>query len=78
MTTVNTLIKQLQLLDPEEPILFQYLTTEFVGYGTEDFSNIVDYLDDNSQFADDSVEVFRSWITEAASVLEEVGREDNA
>lgn len=76
MTTVKTLIEQLQRLDPTEPVLFQYLVSDMVGHSKADFANIVDYLDDNPNFGEDSVELFIGWITEAADVLEEAEDEE--
>jgi hypothetical protein len=72
MATVKSLIEQLQLLDPEDTILFQYLTSEFAdGYHEHEFAELVEYLDDNSSFADDSASMFYSWLQEAESVIEE-------
>lgn len=78
MATVRSLIEQLQKLDPDDTILFQYLTSEFLdGYHEHEFAEIVEYLDDNSNFADDSSEMFRAWVTEAWGVLEDE-REQNS
>lgn len=72
MATVKSLIEQLEKLDPEDTILFQYLTSEFLdGYHEHEFAELVEYLDDNSTFADDSSSMFRSWLQEAEGVLEE-------
>lgn len=72
MATVRSLIEQLEKLNPDDEILFQYLTSEFLdGYHEHEFQEIVEYLDDNSNFADDSSEMFRAWVTEAWNVLED-------
>lgn len=76
MAKIKDLIHQLQLLDPEDSILFQYMTSEFLDMHEYQFADVVEYLDDNSTFADDSADVLKAWINEAVDVLDEVARQE--
>lgn len=70
MAQVKDLIEQLQKLDPEDAILFQYMTSEFLDMHEYMFADVVEYLDDNSDFADESAKMFKGWINEAEYELE--------
>jgi hypothetical protein len=74
--TVSKLIKHLQHLDPNEPILVQYLTAEHTLLDDEEFSAVVAYLDDNVSFYEEASDFFQAWVTEAHDVLLTVAEQD--
>jgi hypothetical protein len=69
MPTVASLIEQLQTLNPDEPIVYQYMLAEHTGDVQPEFAKISEYLAENTAFAESVVEFFRNWIDEAADVL---------
>ncbi len=70
--TIRELIDQLSKLDPDDPIVFGYVTST-----RENFAEISEYLDTNEQFADDTAELFASWIAEADDILYSIEQESN-
>lgn len=73
MSTVAELIDQLQRHHkPDDPIIFQYMVSNYTSYAPEDFAEITDYLMGNDQFGQDSAELFIAWMSEAASIIEEL------
>jgi hypothetical protein len=76
MATVANLIEQLKAHDPNEPIVFQYMVQEYTPYFADEFEDITNYLMANDQFAQDSAELFISWMSEARSIIEELEKEE--
>jgi hypothetical protein len=77
MATVAELIDQLQRNHKlDEPIVFQYMVQEYTPYLPEEFEDITNYLMANDQFGQDSAELFIGWMSEAASIIEELEEEE--
>lgn len=77
MSTVANLIDQLQRNHKlDEPIVFQYMVQEYTPYLPEEFEDITNYLMANDQFGQDSAELFIGWMSEAASIIEELEEEE--
>jgi len=77
MSTVANLIEQLQRNHKlDEPIVFQYMVQEYTPYLPEEFEDITNYLMANDQFGQDSAELFIGWMSEAASIIEELDEEE--
>jgi hypothetical protein len=76
MSTVANLIEQLKAHDPNEPIVFQYMVSNYTSYPPEEFEDITNYLMANDQFGQDSAELFIGWMSEAASIIEELEKEE--
>ena len=77
MATVANLIEQLQRNHKlDEPIVFQYMVQEYTPYLPEEFEDITNYLMANDQFGQDSAELFIGWMSEAASIIEELEEEE--
>jgi len=77
MSTVANLIEQLQRNHKlDEPIVFQYMVQEYTPYLPEEFEDITNYLMANDQFGQDSAELFIGWMSEAASIIEELEKEE--
>ena len=77
MSTVAQLIDQLQRHHkPDEPIIFQYMVSDYTSYLPDEFSEITNYLMSNDQFGQDSAELFIGWMSEAASIIEELEEEE--
>ncbi len=77
MSTVANLIEQLQRNHKlDEPIVFQYMVQEYTPYLPEEFEDITNYLMANDQFGQDSAELFIGWMSEAASIIEELEEEE--
>jgi hypothetical protein len=76
MATVANLIEQLKAHDPDEPIVFQYMVSNYTSYLPEEFEDITNYLMANDQFGQDSAELFIGWMSEAASIIEELEKEE--
>ena len=77
MSTVAQLIDQLQRNHKlDEPIVFQYMVQEYTPYLPEEFEDITNYLMANDQFGQDSAELFIGWMSEAASIIEELEKEE--
>lgn len=69
-TTVKNLIEYLNAIeDKNQPILYQYLLAEHTSVPVEDFENVVEYLENNGNFAEDVSDVFLGWVTEGNDVL---------
>lgn len=76
MATVASLIEQLKTHDPNEAIVFQYMVAEWTSYAPEDFAEVSNYLMNNDSFGDESSQFFRAWMSEAASIIEELEKEE--
>ena len=70
---VSKLMDLLSTLDPDEPIVFQFLIQEYGDYTPEDFERIADYLAQNDNFASDSSRLMFEWCEEALDCLEQDG-----
>ena len=71
--TIEKLIDLLKTYDPNEPVVFQFLTQEDGDYTPEDFERIADYLEDSDSFGDETARVMRDWCEEALDCLEQDG-----
>ena len=77
MATVAELIDQLQRNHKlDEPIVFQYMVQEYTPYLPDEFAEISNYLMNNDSFGDESSQFFRAWMSEAASIIEELEKEE--
>jgi hypothetical protein len=77
MATVASLIDQLQRHHkPDEPIIFQYMVSDYTSYAPEDFAEITNYLMGNDQFGQDSAELFIGWMSEAFDIIVELEEEE--
>ncbi len=77
MATVASLIDQLQRHHkPDEPIIFQYMVSDYTSYAPEDFAEITNYLMNNDQFGQDSAELFLGWMSEAFDIIVELEQEE--
>jgi hypothetical protein len=77
MATVAKLIKQLQdNHNPYESVIFQYVVAEHTKLDEDEFSKVADYLMDNDNFAEDTTDLFKGWITEAEDVIYESEKEN--
>lgn len=76
-TTVKQLIESLQTLDQDEAILFQYLVAEHTEYNKANFAKLVGYLEDSTDFGDDTSEQFTEWLVECEDILFEEKDEDD-
>jgi hypothetical protein len=72
--TVQKLIDLLKTLDPNEPIVFQFLIAEHTNYFVSQFEAIADYLEDSDSFGDNTARVLKEWCVEAEYAIE--GEED--
>ena len=70
---VSKLMDLLSTLDPDEPIVFQFLTQEGGDYTKEEFQRIADYLHDSTSFGEETSRVFFQWCEEALDCLEQDG-----
>lgn len=59
---VKELIEQLSSHDPEEPVLVQYLLAEHTYLSETQLEMIVEYLEQETYFADEISIAFDSWI----------------
>jgi hypothetical protein len=72
---VSQLIELLQEEhDPDEPIVFQFLTQEHADYTPKEFDSIADYLAQNDNYASDTSRLMREWCEEALDCLEQDGK----
>lgn len=71
--TIEKLIDLLKTYDPNEPVVFQFLTQEDGDYTPEDFERIADYLAQNDNYASDSSRLMYEWCEEALDCLEQDG-----
>jgi hypothetical protein len=69
--TVQKLIDLLKTLDPNEPIVFQFIIAEHTNYFASQFEAIADYLEDSDSFGDHTARVLKEWCVEAEYALEE-------
>ena len=77
MATVGQLIDQLQRNHKlDEPIVFQYMVSDYTSYAAEDFAEITNYLMNNDQFGQDSAELFIGWMSEAFDIIVELEEEE--
>jgi hypothetical protein len=66
---VSKLISLLSDLDPNEGIVFQYLTAEHSGYDEASFVDIARSLLEDDDFASESAYFLQRWIDDAADEL---------
>jgi hypothetical protein len=66
-TTVGDLIKSLQTVDPNTPVVFQYLLPEHTDYTTKKFAKLSEALEYTS-FADEMSREFTGWLEEMETV----------
>ncbi len=73
---VSKLMDLLSTLDPDEPIVFQFLLHEHLNldYTAEEFERIADYLEDSDSFGEETARVMRDWCEEALDCLEQDGK----
>jgi hypothetical protein len=69
--TVGKLIELLQLSNPDEPVVFQFLLAEHTDYSVEEFAELADYLEDSDSFGEDTARVLKEWLVEAEENLVE-------
>jgi hypothetical protein len=67
--TVSKLISLLSELDPNEGIVFQYLTAEHAGYDEPSFRDIASALLEDEDFASESAFFLQRWIEDAADEI---------
>lgn len=72
---VSKLMDLLSTLDPDEPIVFQFLLHEHtsIDYTAEEFQRIADYLEDSDSFGEETSSVLYRWCEEALDCLEQDG-----
>lgn len=69
--TVGKLIELLQLSNPDEPVVVQFLLAEHTDYSVEEFAELADYLEDSNGFGEDTARVLKEWLVEAEENLAE-------
>jgi hypothetical protein len=62
---VSKLMDLLSTLDPDEPIVFQFLLAEHTDYSVSRFAELVDILEDSDSFGDHTSRVLKEWLVEA-------------
>lgn len=67
--TVEKLISLLSTLDPNEGIVFQYLTAEHAGYDEATMRDIGEILTNDPDFGSESSYFLQRWIDDAAEEL---------
>ena len=70
---VSKLMSLLSRLDPDEPIVFQFLLQEHTNFTPEEFDRIADYLEDSDSFGDETARMLKDWCFEALDCLEQDG-----
>lgn len=68
--TVKQLIELLQISDPDEPIVFQFILQEHTDYSAEEFEAIANFLEDSGPFGEDTARVLKDWCEDAVQEIE--------